>query len=248
MSRTTITGQKPDGTTVDASFDSSGNLNTTGPGGGGAVTVADGADASLGALADAAASVGATGSVQAKLRLITSQLDAMATLLSTGANVASETIGGDLYQIIKLGIGAAGASADLAFGQAVMAASLPVAFASNQTTLPVAEQNRYAPNVTTSGLYVALGAANTDPGGVAIPSGAKSLIVWFETSTSDVTMIRGRVGFNASVTAVGSITGTDALLAYSPATPVEYPVPSTATHVHVACSTASAVVRGGWLF
>lgn len=51
-------------------------LSGGGGGGGGAVTVADGADVTIGALGDAAVAAGATGSVSAKLRLITTQLAA----------------------------------------------------------------------------------------------------------------------------------------------------------------------------
>lgn len=47
--------------------------------GGSAVSLADGSDVSLGAIADAAATAGSTGTAQAKLRLITSQLDSIKT-------------------------------------------------------------------------------------------------------------------------------------------------------------------------
>jgi hypothetical protein len=63
-----------------------------------------------------------------------------------------------------------------------------------------------------------------------------------------VTMVRGRIGFNNSATAVASLTATDTKLAYTPPMPVQYAVPSAATHVHLASSTASCVVRGAWLF
>lgn len=42
---------------------------------GGATTIADGADATQGAIADAATTAGAAGTLSAKLRLVTSQLD-----------------------------------------------------------------------------------------------------------------------------------------------------------------------------
>jgi hypothetical protein len=50
-----------------------------GGGGGGAVTIADGADATQGAIADAAATAGSTGTLSAKLRLMTTQLDSINT-------------------------------------------------------------------------------------------------------------------------------------------------------------------------
>src|SRR6266850_3620913 len=46
-----------------------------GGGGGGASTIADGADVTQGAIADAASTAGGTGTVGAKLRLMTTQLD-----------------------------------------------------------------------------------------------------------------------------------------------------------------------------
>lgn len=62
--------------------------------GGGAVTIADGADATQGAIADAAATAGGTGTVAAKLRLMSSQLDTIASSVAgaipTGANVIGQ--------------------------------------------------------------------------------------------------------------------------------------------------------------
>lgn len=54
-----------------------------GGGGGGAVTIADGADVAEGATTDAAATAGGTGSVSAKLRLMTTQLGTLNTSLGT---------------------------------------------------------------------------------------------------------------------------------------------------------------------
>ncbi len=55
----------------------------TGAGGGTAVTIADGADVAEGATADAAATAGSTGTVSAKLRLMTTQLGTLNTSLGT---------------------------------------------------------------------------------------------------------------------------------------------------------------------
>lgn len=55
-----------------------------GGGGGGAVTIADGADVALGSIADAAATAGGTGTVEAKLRLMTSQLASLVTNTPAG--------------------------------------------------------------------------------------------------------------------------------------------------------------------
>jgi len=72
--------------------DQTGTLCTSpGGGGGGAVTVADGADVGEGATTAAAATAGSTGSVNAKLRLVTTQLNTINTTLGTplqaGGNV-----------------------------------------------------------------------------------------------------------------------------------------------------------------
>lgn len=68
------------------------------------------------------------------------------TLPGVGLDVATDEVGGKHYQRVKIGIGADGAAADLAFGQAAMAASLPVVVASNQSALSVA--STLAPNAT----------------------------------------------------------------------------------------------------
>jgi len=64
-----------------------------GSGGGGAVTVADGADVAEGAVADAAASVGGTGTLSAKLRRMTTQLDAIQTGVGSPVPAGTNLIG-----------------------------------------------------------------------------------------------------------------------------------------------------------
>lgn len=59
------------------------------------------------------------------------------TLPGTGGIIASDEVGGAQYQRIKIALGAEGAAADLAPGQAAMAASVPVAIANNQSGVPV---------------------------------------------------------------------------------------------------------------
>lgn len=77
--------------------------------GGGAVTIADGADATQGAVADAVVAAGATGTVSAKLRRLTTDLDSVKTNTS---NIPAK-------------------------GQTTMANSQPVAIASDQSAVPV---------------------------------------------------------------------------------------------------------------
>lgn len=61
-------------------------INSQGGGGGGPVTIADGADVTQGAIADAAAAAGAAGTVQAHLRAISRDLVAN-IVLAAGANL-----------------------------------------------------------------------------------------------------------------------------------------------------------------
>lgn len=63
------------------------------------------------------------------------------TLPGTGSSVAADDIGGALYQRVKIALGADGAAADLAPGQGLMAASVPVAIASNQSAVPVSDNS-----------------------------------------------------------------------------------------------------------
>lgn len=89
--------------------DSTGKLIVSGGGGGGgAVTIADGADVAEGAIADIASIAGGTGTVSAKLRLITTQLSTLNTTLGSpfqagGSIAASENhigeVGGNILPI-----------------------------------------------------------------------------------------------------------------------------------------------------
>lgn len=63
--------------------------------------------------------------------------DNMTVTPGTGKTIAADDIGGVLHQRAKISIGPDGSATDLAFGQGAMAASIPVAIASNQSTLPV---------------------------------------------------------------------------------------------------------------
>lgn len=70
--------------------DSAGKIITSGGGGGGgAVTIADGADVTEGAIADPAATAGSTGTVSAKLRLVTTQLSTVATAANQSTMITS---------------------------------------------------------------------------------------------------------------------------------------------------------------
>lgn len=74
-------------------IDTKGNLCTSGGGASGAATIADGADVAQGATTDAAATAGSIGTLSAKLRLITSQLDAINTAIGSAIPSGTNTIG-----------------------------------------------------------------------------------------------------------------------------------------------------------
>lgn len=88
--------------------------------GGGAVTIADGADVTEGAIADASSSVGGAGSLSAKLRRITTQLDTIQTAVQAAIPAQSDTV-----PIGGVGIcdGANGATNPCTTAQTVLAAS-----------------------------------------------------------------------------------------------------------------------------
>lgn len=75
-------------------IDTSGVLCTSAAGGGGgAATIADGADVATGATTDAAATAGSAGTVNAKLRLMTTQLDTISTNVSSSIPAGTNRIG-----------------------------------------------------------------------------------------------------------------------------------------------------------
>lgn len=57
----------------------------------------------------------------------------------SGATIAADEVAGALHQRMKLSVGADGSATDLAFGQATMAASLPVTLASNQPAVAISD-------------------------------------------------------------------------------------------------------------
>lgn len=61
--------------------------------------------------------------------------DNMNVTPGSGKTIAADDVGGALHQRVKLSVGADGSATDLAFGQAVKAASLPVTIASDETVL-----------------------------------------------------------------------------------------------------------------
>lgn len=63
--------------------------------------------------------------------------DNVSITAGSGTIIATDEVGGAQYQRVKIALGADGAAADLAPGQGLMAASVPVAIASNQSAVAV---------------------------------------------------------------------------------------------------------------
>jgi hypothetical protein len=97
--------------------------------------------------------------------------DNVAYTPGSGATVAADDIGGVLHQRVKISVGADGAAADLAPGQAAMANSLPVALASDQSALAVTVATIPSHAVTNAGTF-AVQAAEAD--GANVTLGAKA--------------------------------------------------------------------------
>ncbi len=81
-----------------------------GGGGGGAATIANGADTTQGAIADVAATPGSAGTLSSKLRLITTQLDAVQTalgLVASKAGPGASSIGRVTASVTQVQVGGA---------------------------------------------------------------------------------------------------------------------------------------------
>lgn len=105
-------------------------LPTSGGGtGGGAVTIADGADVAEGATTDAAAAAGGVGTISAKLRRISAQLPAA---LGQAAMVASEPV---VIASDQSAIPVTDTRLPATLGQKASSASLAVVLASDQSTI-----------------------------------------------------------------------------------------------------------------
>lgn len=104
-------------------LDSAGNdISGGGGGGGGAVSVADGADVAEGATTDTAVAAGAAGTISAKMRRLTTDLDAV----KTSVNTVNTTLGHltDNTQTTRITDGANTAGVDATNGLKVLASSV----------------------------------------------------------------------------------------------------------------------------
>lgn len=112
MGQNLIYGIGPDGKMVPVKVDAQGIVQTNGVGGngngnGGPATVADGADITQGAIADAAVAAGAAGSASAKLRRLTTDVGAQLALVGAvveqvpATDTASSGLNGRLQRIAQ---------------------------------------------------------------------------------------------------------------------------------------------------
>lgn len=142
-----------------------------GGGGGGPATIADGADVTQGAIADAAVAAGAAGTLSAKLRRLTTDLAAAAASLAAidaGVPVALAAGGGMKVEGVAGGVAVPVSNASLplptgastsalqggglpaALGQGTMAQSLRVVLPSDQAAIPVTSTVAAASNASTT--------------------------------------------------------------------------------------------------
>lgn len=149
------------------------------------------------------------------------------TLPGTGESIASDDIGGVKYQRVKISVGADGAAADLAPGQAAMAASVPVVIASNQSAVPVSLASVPSHATTDGGpswTSAYLHTASADATGIvdvtAAPTGGQKIVIddiilsvdtamWVlfeeETSGTDILKLYMAANSSAQVTPRGRI-------------------------------------------
>lgn len=123
-------------------------------------------------------------------------------LPGTGSSVAADDVGGALYQRVKLALGADGTAADLAPGQAAMAASVPVAIASNQSAIPTSDNG---PAWTPAYLHTASADASSGADVTAAPTTGQKIVI------DDVIVSTGAA---LTVTFEEETSGTDVLKLY----------------------------------
>ena len=97
------------------------------------------------------------------------------------------------------------------------------------------------------GLYQVC-ALTTESYPIAVPPGVKTLLLWFEGSTSDETIRKGRVAFHSAGGALTGLVATDNNLGNHPPQAIEYVVPAWATYVHVGTHVAGRVAFGQWTY
>lgn len=140
----------------------------------------------------------------------------------SGANIATDDIGGVQYQRVKIGVGADGSATDLAFGQGLAAASLPVVIASDQSAItvsgPATDAQLRATPLPVSGTVTANAGTGTmavSAASLPLPAGAatEASLATVATNTGRLpTLVSGRVPVDGSaVTQPVSIAATVAV-------------------------------------
>jgi hypothetical protein len=145
---------------VDSNGDQVSSFSGGGGGGGGAVTISDGSDIAQGAIADAVVSAGASGTVSAKLRRLTTDLDAVKTIVGTsGITVATSALPSGAATAANQSTANTTLSAISgkfgALGQTTMSGSAPVVLASDQSAVSVKGASTGS-TVPTTAFYIAM--------------------------------------------------------------------------------------------
>ena len=126
-------------------------LPVTSSGGGGAVTIADGADVTLGAIADASIAAGATGTISAKLRKLSADIATIVTNTTGLATSANQTTANTSLSTI---------ATNTALGTAVPASSSSVVQATATTVASTVLEASHVGKAS-AGSLVSLQALNT---------------------------------------------------------------------------------------
>lgn len=165
--------------------------------------------------------------------------DNVAITAGVGTNIASDDIGGVQYQRVKVSLGADGAAADLAPGQAEMANSVPVAIANNQSAVPVSGTFYQATQPVSLATAPAL-VAGTAVIGTTMDGGPSWTTVYTFTASTDAT---GGVDITAAPTGGQKIVVTDILISTDTAMYVSFLEETSGTEVGRVYLSASGLAQ-----
>jgi hypothetical protein len=175
---------------------------------GGDVSIPDGDDEALGAIADASVSAGATGTISAKLRRISADIDSLKTLVTAAGNVAHDGV--DAGNPIKIG----GKAISLGSNPTEVGANDRTDFYANRAGVPFVLGGH--PNTITRTCRAAdADGAQTNVACVAVSAGTKIVVtaVMANCDGSNSGPINIKVGFGTATLPADATTGASGILA-----------------------------------
>lgn len=174
-----------------------GVLNVSSSGGGGAVTIADGADVAQGAIADAVVAAGASGTISAKLRRLTTDLSIVATNTTGLATSANQTNASQKTQIVD---GSGNIGSMTANAQDINIKSGSIA----NTTFAATQATASSLNATVVGTGTFAVQASNPPTGTSTNAPTNATSTVYETSRvakASAGVIYGITGYNSKTSA-----------------------------------------------